>query len=132
MKPFEMNGDVAIDFNDLLIHSCQEWQVGAYLRFFYPVVLKVSVIKSKPEIFHRRSSVSHAVKIEGFLLYCQGLFFIVKSKFRSSVWFIAVSKQPFQKSYLRETWPAEKLYAMEDFKRDESLLQVRLHVLAEH
>lgn len=92
LKPFEMNGDVAIDFNDLLIHSCQKWQVGAYLLFFYLEVLKVSVIKSKPEIFHRGSSVSYAVKIEGFLLYCQGLFFIVKNKFRSSVWFIAVSK----------------------------------------
>lgn len=62
----------------------------AYLK-----VLNGSIIKSKLEIFPREnkgSLVPCVVKIEGFILYCQGLVFIVTGKFRGSVLFIAFSK----------------------------------------
>lgn len=61
----------------------------------YLKVLKVNTIKSKPEIFHggnKGSLVSHVLKIEGFFLYYHCLLFIVKVKFRGSVFFIAFSK----------------------------------------
>lgn len=58
-------------------------------------VLKVNTVKSETEIFHGRnkgSLVSYVLKIEGFLLYCQGLFIIAKGKFRGSVSFVAFAK----------------------------------------